>query len=93
MADKIKTCVLCKTDFIGWGNNPEPLKSKGVCCDICNLNKVVPARIEERKINDLLIEFKEDIKEFGFGDYEIDFSGITYNKLKKLLLFFRENKK
>lgn len=42
--NKIK-CVICKKDFVGWGNNPSPVKNNGECCDDCNLNKVVPARM------------------------------------------------
>lgn len=28
-------CSLCKTEYIGFGNNAEPINS-GRCCDICN---------------------------------------------------------
>lgn len=38
-------CVLCKEFTRGWGNNPSPLSSEGMCCDKCNIDKVVPARI------------------------------------------------
>jgi len=46
--EKIRTCVLCGKKFVGWGNNPEPLKpwSEGVCCDECNVFKVIPERIK-----------------------------------------------
>lgn len=44
--EKIQKCVLCGKKFHGWGNNPSPLKFEGVCCDNCNLNKVVPARLK-----------------------------------------------
>jgi hypothetical protein len=27
------------------GNNPEPVSSVGRCCDACNWNEVIPARI------------------------------------------------
>lgn len=37
-------CVLCKKKFFGFGNNAQPLK-KGLCCDDCNLTKVIPARL------------------------------------------------
>lgn len=39
------TCVICSTNYSGYGNNAEPV-CKGVCCDACNLAKVIPARIE-----------------------------------------------
>ena len=42
-----KKCILCKKEFEGFGNNPAPLSTEGVCCDMCNFNKVVPARIDE----------------------------------------------
>lgn len=38
-------CVLCKTWCRGWGNNPGPLSMKGICCDKCNIDKVIPARL------------------------------------------------
>ena len=40
-----KKCCICKKEFKGYGNNPEPIKTKGVCCDECNENKVIPSRI------------------------------------------------
>lgn len=40
-------CVLCKESFVGWGNNPDPLAKEGVCCDQCDMDKVIPKRIEE----------------------------------------------
>lgn len=39
-------CVICNNDFNGYGNNAQPLKD-GLCCDKCNANKVIPARIFE----------------------------------------------
>lgn len=33
--------------FTGWGHNPEPVKHDGRCCDKCNSEIVVPARIME----------------------------------------------
>ena len=39
-------CVICKEHSVGFGNNPQPLK-KGKCCDKCNFEKVVPARIKQ----------------------------------------------
>ncbi len=51
MKEKIN-CVLCgitvKESPFGWkeGNNPSPLSTSGRCCNICNGNKVIPARIK-----------------------------------------------
>lgn len=38
------TCVICGEKFAGWGNNAAPL-ANGICCDDCNWEKVIPARI------------------------------------------------
>ena len=42
-------CVLCKEHFSGtpYGNNAAPLRKRGKCCDKCNHNKVIPARLGE----------------------------------------------
>ena len=40
-----KICCLCGQEFIGWGNNPQPLAEEGACCDQCNLERVIPARL------------------------------------------------
>ena len=37
-------CCICGKRFKGYGNNPEPIKSEGVCCDECN-QKVIEERI------------------------------------------------
>jgi len=46
-------CVLCKRRSQGWGNNPQPLAQKGNCCDRCNFESVLPARIAERQFAEL----------------------------------------
>ena len=38
-------CVLCGDGIEDMGNNPEPVSSVGRCCDDCNWNEVIPARI------------------------------------------------
>lgn len=40
-----KVCVLCGKHFKEWGNDPWPLADEGWCCDKCNMDKVIPARI------------------------------------------------
>jgi hypothetical protein len=40
-------CCICKKRFKGHGNNPEPVKSEGRCCDECNETVVITARIEK----------------------------------------------
>jgi len=41
----MKTCCICGKEFDGYGNNPWPVKEDGCCCDECNVDKVIPARI------------------------------------------------
>lgn len=42
-----KKCCICGKKFIGYGNNPDPIKKKGKCCNECNETKVIPARITQ----------------------------------------------
>ena len=42
-------CCICGKEFTGYGNNPEPIvsyESGKRCCDKCNIEVVVPRRIE-----------------------------------------------
>ena len=40
------TCSLCGQQYTHWGNNPAPLKEfEERCCDKCNHEKVIPARM------------------------------------------------
>jgi hypothetical protein len=48
-------CILCNEDIRGevingvakvYGHNPAPLSREGQCCDECNMEKVIPARIK-----------------------------------------------
>jgi hypothetical protein len=41
-----KKCVICKLDYVGFGNNAWPIK-EGQCCEECNRIAVVPARITQ----------------------------------------------
>lgn len=45
MKQEKKECCLCGKKFTGWGNSPWPLSDFGECCDECNMQKVIPARI------------------------------------------------
>jgi len=49
MAEKQETgrCCLCGEEFEGYGNNAQPLRN-GKCCDKCNVEKVIPARMRGR---------------------------------------------
>lgn len=44
---KKEVCCICGEELDGYGNNPEPYKQNGKCCDACNLKFVIPARLEE----------------------------------------------
>lgn len=44
---KKEVCCICGEELEGYGNNPEPYKQSGKCCDACNLKFVIPARLEE----------------------------------------------
>lgn len=66
MKDKKPTniCCVCGKKFKGWGNDPWPFeitkeadKSEPVCCDKCNMDYVVPARLNS------LINFYKTRKE------------------------------
>jgi hypothetical protein len=37
-------CVICKEKLMGFGNNAEPVR-KGICCDDCNREMVIPVRL------------------------------------------------
>lgn len=45
-----KICCICDKPFKGFGNNPDPIKEKGRCCDSCN-GLVVFARIAQMRSN------------------------------------------
>ena len=46
MEQKEHICCICGKKFVGYGNNPSPLRYEGVCCDECNA-KVIAAGIDE----------------------------------------------
>lgn len=43
---KKKKCCICGKEFEGYGNNPWPIKSEGLCCDTCN-RAVILARLSQ----------------------------------------------
>lgn len=44
--EEFPICVLCKGHLSNpYGNNPQPVRKRGKCCDKCNYNKVLPARM------------------------------------------------
>jgi hypothetical protein len=47
LAEKLKEsniCCLCTKPYNGYGNNARPLNN-GNCCNQCNLERVIPARL------------------------------------------------
>lgn len=62
-------CCICGEPIEGHGNNPSPAKTEGDCCDKCNAEVVIPARIEKmkaaasEKVNEELTETEsEEVK-------------------------------
>ena len=42
-------CCICREDMYSYrGNNAQPLKD-GLCCDKCNIFKVIPVKLEQAK--------------------------------------------
>ena len=42
---KKNECVICGKEVTGHGNNPWPVVEGGKCCDECNFEVVIPARL------------------------------------------------
>ena len=49
---KDEICCICGEPIEGYGNNPEPYKHEGRCCDACNLKFVIPARLAQINENE-----------------------------------------
>ena len=55
MNEKKYVCCICNREFMGWGNNPDPVTDENGnlfpedarCCDECNDNVVIPTRLVE----------------------------------------------
>jgi hypothetical protein len=43
---QVFTCCLCGMPSLGWPNDAWPLVEGGKCCERCDREKVLPARIE-----------------------------------------------
>ncbi len=39
-------CCICEKPITDYGNNPQPIKKEGRCCDICNMTIVIPSRMK-----------------------------------------------
>ena len=43
-------CVLCgQHSHTQYGNNPDPMADKGKCCNLCYINRVIPARLRRNE--------------------------------------------
>lgn len=47
MTKDVFECCFCKKMFRGYGNNPAPVSKTGRCCNECNVEIVIPARMKE----------------------------------------------
>lgn len=45
-------CILCGKEYEGFGNNAMPV-ADGRCCDTCNLEKVIPTRLQDASLEDI----------------------------------------
>ena len=45
-------CCICGKKVEGWGNSPWPVSTEkeARCCDKCNMDKVIPARMKMLKM-------------------------------------------
>lgn len=50
-----QTCSLCKQEFVGYGNNPQPILDNidARCCDHCNDWFVIPVRMIQLSTDNL----------------------------------------
>ena len=60
-------CVICNKKKTEYGNNPAPIEFNGLCCDKCNMEKVIPARltlygIDQDYVMEVLLEVSKPKK-------------------------------
>lgn len=58
--ESTQKCCICGKEFAGYGNNAEPVKH-GRCCDDCNINTVIPARLSQSNLDE---DLEDDIITF-----------------------------
>ncbi len=57
-------CSICKFTISGYGHNADPV-AVGKCCDSCNFEKVIPARVQA--MSELVSDLSEpEIPEGGW---------------------------
>ena len=61
--NRANECCICGKTFTGYGNNPWPVMSNGKCCDSCNFEVVLPARLtgnsKKKKVKDSVDDLKK----------------------------------
>ena len=65
------TCCICGKLCEGYGNNPWPVCKEGECCDECNYDKVIPARIANIAKDSMSRHAKEDAIDTAYGLSEL----------------------
>lgn len=72
--NETKKCVICGKTYTGWGNDAWPV-ADGYCCDQCNMDKVIPARLAQMygTKNESNLNEEDEWNSFtvniGFGGY------------------------
>ena len=59
MENTMKICSICGCGYTGWGNNAWPVND-GRCCNQCNSEYVIPARLNRMYGNKENSEEKEE---------------------------------
>lgn len=73
---KEEICCICGEPIEGYGNNPEPYKHEGRCCDACNLKFVIPARLALMQKNESLTESAHYVTDHkGYSIYKDEGGG------------------
>lgn len=83
-------CCFCKGKFEDYGNNPTPIKHKGRCCNKCNWQIVIPARL--KLLGDTFIVSDGNLKVIELIPLMMEDERYR-KKLRKLVLDFMMNGK
>jgi len=78
-----KKCPLCNKEYEGYGNYGAPVIESKDVCDDCNMNQVIPARINVVK--------QKEVKLFEHNIYTMDGTIKTYDELKKEMMQLLED--
>ena len=79
-SNRKQVCCICGREYEGYGNNPDPYKKSGRCCNKCNRDYVIPSRMIElqlghqgatrRQINLAIRRFRQETQKAMNCDYE-----------------------